>query len=127
MPKVLVVDDEPDFIEFLRPSLEGMGLEVLMAESGEDAIDVYKKENPDLLVTDIVMPQMNGIELISELTKDNQDLPVITISGYPDWDDQLRAIAEMINVSLLKPIRIDDVVACVDICLNSSKPAKKQK
>lgn len=71
--KILLVDDEPDILEFLAYNLKKVGFEVLQAENGKDAIALAKKEIPHLIVLDVMMPDMDGIETCREL----RDQPVL--------------------------------------------------
>lgn len=65
--KILIVDDEPDILEFLRYNLEKEGFEVLTASNGADGIALAEKENPALIVLDIMMPRMDGVEVCRQL------------------------------------------------------------
>ena len=65
--KILLVDDEPDILEFLAYNLNKEGFRVLQAENGKDAIALAKKEIPHLIVLDVMMPDMDGIETCREL------------------------------------------------------------
>jgi two-component system alkaline phosphatase synthesis response regulator PhoP len=69
MTKILLVDDEPDILEFMSYTLKKEGYDVLMASNGNEAISVARKENPQLIMLDIMMPEMDGIETCSELRK----------------------------------------------------------
>ncbi|SMF62631.1 response regulator [Pseudobacteriovorax antillogorgiicola] len=126
MARVLLVDDEVDFIEFVKPCLEQAGIDVDIAMSGREALESVKKQRPDVVVTDIVMPEMDGVELVKEISRFDDSILMITVTGYPAWDDKLNSIRDSIKVSLLKPIRLDDVLSSVDICLAVvNKPAAK--
>jgi len=65
--KILLVDDEPDILEFIGYNLKKEGYEVLNAKNGKEAIQIAKKENPDLIILDIMMPDMDGIETCREI------------------------------------------------------------
>ncbi len=67
--KILVVDDEDSIISLMTAILSANGYEVIPASNGKEGLDQYKKEQPDLVITDIVMPDMEGIELIRYLRK----------------------------------------------------------
>ena len=69
--KILIVDDEPDILEFMQYNLDKEGFEVFLAASGKEAIEVAKKEVPDLIILDVMMPGMDGIETCREL-RNNQ-------------------------------------------------------
>ncbi|TAL58503.1 MAG: response regulator transcription factor, partial [Bacteroidetes bacterium] len=65
--KILLVDDEPDILEFLSYNLKKEGYTILTASNGKDAISLAKKENPELIVLDVMMPGMDGMEVCKEL------------------------------------------------------------
>lgn len=79
--KILIVDDEIDVGEFFKENLEGE-YEVKAALNGEEAIESVKKYPPDLVLLDIKMPKMNGIEVLKKIKSIKNDLPVIMITGY---------------------------------------------
>ena len=81
---ILVVDDEPNIRSLVRSILEGAGFDVKALESGEEALAVARKEPPEALVTDIMMPEMSGLELADLLRAQVSDLPVVYLTGgYP--------------------------------------------
>src|SRR3990172_5062730 len=69
MQKILLVDDEPDILEFLSYNLKKEGYEVYTAENGKRGIEIAEKQNPDLIILDVMMPEMDGIETCSEMRK----------------------------------------------------------
>ena len=81
MAKILVIDDDEQFCEFLEKVLIRDGNEVATAHDGEDGIRRFERILPDLVITDIFMPNKNGIEVITELQRMNSDVSVIAISG----------------------------------------------
>jgi two-component system response regulator (stage 0 sporulation protein F) len=81
MAKILVFDDEPSILLMLKKMLERAGHEVDMALNGSDGLELFEKNKPDLLITDIIMPQKEGLEIIIELRKKHPDLKIIAISG----------------------------------------------
>lgn len=86
MPKkILVVDDEPHIVKYLTTFLQDCGYETCCAEDGEKALDVLKKERPDLVTLDLQMPNETGTRFYRNMTKDREfkDVPVIVISGIP--------------------------------------------
>jgi CheY-like chemotaxis protein len=84
--RVLVVDDEPDAVTFISTVLEDNGAETLHAANGEDAIDLAKRERPDLITLDLSMPGKSGIAVFRELRGDQAlaDIPVCIITGRPE-------------------------------------------
>ena len=82
--KILLVDDEPDFLEVIKIRLEANGYEVITASNGKEALETLKKEKVDAVLLDILMPQMNGIEALKNIRQDNKQLPVFMLTAYSD-------------------------------------------
>lgn len=81
MSKILVLDDEPSILMMIRKMLEKAGHEVEVALNGKEGMELFKKNKPDLLITDIIMPEKEGLEIIFELRRQFPDLKIIAISG----------------------------------------------
>ena len=103
---VLVVDDNPINRDVLESMLTAMGLKVHLAEDGVEALGLLDSLELDLLITDLVMPNMDGFELIANVRKahDSADLPIIVVSASAMPGDQVRAMSIGTNVFLTKPI-----------------------
>jgi CheY-like chemotaxis protein len=87
MPKrILIVDDEPDAISYISSVLEDNGYEYLSAEDGEQGLELAKKEKPDMILLDLIMPGKSGMLMFQELKKDPElgKIPVIVVSGASD-------------------------------------------
>ena len=82
MPRILLAEDDDTMRTFLCRSLEKAGYEVVAVSNGVEAIPHFEKERFDLLLTDIVMPSMDGIELARRATTMHQELPVMFITGF---------------------------------------------
>jgi CheY-like chemotaxis protein len=81
MAKILVLDDEPSILLMIKKMLEKEGHEVEVALNGSEGMALFEKEKPDLLITDIIMPEKEGLETIFELRRLHPDLKIIAISG----------------------------------------------
>ena len=83
MKKVLVADDKPEVVELVRVSLEGEDYQIIVAFDGEEALEKVSKEKPDLVLLDIIMPKMNGFEVLARLKKDPKlkEIPVVMLSA----------------------------------------------
>src|SRR5258707_3434681 len=79
---ILVVDDDPDIREVLKDRLESLGYRVLTADSGKEGLDLLEKECPQLILLDIEMPALSGIEVLKEIRKRALDLTVVMITAY---------------------------------------------
>ncbi|MGD9200703.1 MAG: response regulator [Chitinispirillia bacterium] len=91
---ILLIDDEIDILEPLQELVESEGYSVLTAEDGERGLDLYKSHKPDLVVTDIYLPNFNGIDLLKKIKEDDQSVPVIMLSAYNYSIDSLRLKAD---------------------------------
>jgi len=81
MAKILVLDDEESILLMLKKMLERAGHEVDIALNGSDGLELFKKNKPDLLITDIIMPHKDGLEVVLELRRKYPELKIIAISG----------------------------------------------
>jgi len=81
MATILVIDDEEMMRVLLRSTLKGAGYEVVEAANGRQGLELYRRSPTDLVITDILMPEMNGLDMILELTRYFLDAKVIAISG----------------------------------------------
>jgi len=81
MTRILIVDDDEQVRSMLRLTLERAGFDVAEAADGLEAVRAHRRAPADLVITDIVMPEMEGIETIRELRRERPDLPIIAISG----------------------------------------------
>ena len=82
--KVLIVDDDVDIVRIISAMLEGHGWQVLAAHGGEEALRIIRDERPDLALLDIMMPRMNGIEVLREARRIAPELRIIMITAFGD-------------------------------------------
>jgi DNA-binding NtrC family response regulator len=107
--KVLVVDDDPNLTDLLVDTLVVIGYEAFAAESAKSALEILRKEPIDLVVSDINMPDMSGIELLEEIKKTNRHLPVMLITGIGSDSIRSRAYSSGADGFLAKPFRIGTI------------------
>lgn len=109
--RILIVDDDPSIRSMLGLILrENSTFDVLTAENGEQALDIIKKkENVDIVLSDIQMPRMNGIELLREIKSLDPTLPVVMITGFPTIDIAIRCMKEGASDFITKPFKFDQV------------------
>jgi len=90
MARILVIDDDELIRSLLRMTLEGAGHEVLEASNGRLGLELYREKSADLIITDIAMPEMNGLEMMLDLTKNFLNAKVIAMSGVLESEGQLK-------------------------------------
>ena len=115
LPLVLVVDDEPLIAETLAAILNNSGLAALTAPDGLAALEIARLMPPEILISDVAMPRMNGFDLAVEITKAIPDCDVILFSGQANSSD-LEAMNQAIGgsfVTLVKPVHPADLLASV--------------
>src|ERR1041384_2002878 len=105
--KILLVDDEPDIVEFLGYNLKKEGYEILTANNGKDAIEIAKKEIPHLIVLDVMMPDMDGIETCREIREQKglQDVLVAFLSARSEDYTQIAGFEVGADDYITKPIK----------------------
>ncbi len=109
MEKILVIDDEKTTLRMFSLFLENFGYEMLGAESGEEGLEIFKKERPNLVLTDIKMPTMDGIEVLQRIKELAPDTEIIVITGHGDMDLALKALNLDAADFVSKPIKHSDL------------------
>jgi CheY-like chemotaxis protein len=118
MKKILVVDDESMIREAISVLLEEGGYEVRTANNGREGMEVFSTYQPDLVLTDIVMPDMEGIEFLQTLRKKKGKLPVIVMSGNAIGEKFLKSARLMgAKAVLKKPFSNEDLLGAVSGCI----------
>jgi CheY-like chemotaxis protein len=80
--KILVVDDEVDFVELMKLRLEANGYEVITANNGKDALDKVKKDKPSAVILDIMMPEIDGLEVLKKIRSEDTRIPVFITTAF---------------------------------------------
>lgn len=113
--KILVFDDQPINVQLLKRKLERSGLEVLTANNGLEALEVVKVHKPDLILLDLMMPDMDGIEVCQRLQErsDTRSIPVIFVTARSTKESKLEGLAVGAVDYITKPIDLDETIARV--------------
>ena len=106
-PKVLAIDDEPKMLSLVERALSRMDFEVASAASGEQGLAQYAADAFDLVLLDIVMPEMDGIEVLEHLRAQDAEVPVIIMSGHSSIDSAVRAMKAGAEDYLTKPLDLE--------------------
>jgi DNA-binding response OmpR family regulator len=120
MPRILVIDDDPVVRNTISKVLNRDSFEVFLAENGTSGIDSFRRNQPDLVITDIIMPDKEGIETIREIRRIRPDAKIIAISGggrvgNPDFLKMARSLGASDVIS--KPFGSDELLSHVRACL----------
>lgn len=111
MHTILVVDDEPNYLIILTEILRDEGFEVFAAENGEKALDIVRTTDLDLVLTDMQMPVMGGMELLRQVKAINHNLPVIMLTAYGEVEKAVAAMRDGAFNYLTKPFKNDELLA----------------
>ncbi len=105
MEKILVIDDEKPTLMMFRLTLAAYGYDVLTAENGQEGLEVFNRERPTIVLTDIKMPGMNGIEVLKRIKEIDPSVEVIVITGHGDMDLAIQALNLDATDFINKPIQ----------------------
>lgn len=112
MKRILVVDDEPQIKRMLRTSLQSSGYEVLLAANGLEGLEQFESKRPDLVISDLAMPEMNGLELTQAIRRVSQT-PIIVLSVRDTDAMKINALDEGADDYLTKPFSMPELLARV--------------
>lgn len=127
MARVLIIDDEPHILLMVKKMLERAGYEVDLASNGSEGLRLFESISPDLVITDIIMPEKEGLETIREMRRINKDLKIIAMSGGGKISaDNYLETAKIFGASKLleKPFSQKEMLIYVEELLG---PGKKQE
>lgn len=117
---ILAIDDDSTTVGVLKDLLDLSGYSVLTAPEGQEGMEVFAKVRPDLVITDIQMPNMDGLEVLRHVRNIDDTVPVILLTGHGDLDNALRALRRGAHDFLLKPVNADILLNTVrkgiDLC-----------
>ncbi len=118
-PKILIVDDDQSLREFLEIFFAEQGYKVCSASTGKEALALMKKEDVSLVLSDVRMPEMDGVTLLKEVKARNPEIPVILITAFASLETAVDAMKEGAWDYLAKPFRLDEIREVVDQALES--------
>ena len=111
--KIVVVDDEQAVRDSLRRSLSFNGYDIAIAEDGEQALDVIEKEQPDLVILDVMMPKMDGLEVCRHLRSHGDDRPMLVLTARDGVSDRVAGLDAGADDYLPKPFALEELLARV--------------
>lgn len=118
MAKILIMDDEPALRNIIFNMLKPSGHTLFFAENGTQAIEIGKKEKPDLALLDMRVPDHDGLEVLAELKRIDPTIQCVILSGFQDTEYAVEAIKKGAFEYLLKPFKISEVLEVINKALN---------
>jgi CheY-like chemotaxis protein len=120
---IMVVDDNPDIITIVRTILEGKGFNVLSASSGAECLEALKTRKPDLIVLDIMMPEMDGLEVLTRLKAMTEftSVPVVLLTAKVQYEDVLGGYKLGADYYITKPFTSTQLINGINLLLGESK------
>lgn len=120
--RLLLIDDDPNLILLVKDYLEFRGYEVITAENGQEALDVLQKDTPDMIICDVMMPQMDGYSLVEHVRKDPRTswIPVLFLSAKGQSQDRVKGLNTGADVYMVKPFEPEELVAQVESSLKQA-------
>lgn len=120
--RLLLIDDDPNLILLVKDYLEFRGYEVITAENGQEALDMLQKESPDMIICDVMMPQMDGYSLVEHVRKDPRTswIPVLFLSAKGQSQDRVKGLNTGADVYMVKPFEPEELVAQVESSLKQA-------
>jgi two-component system NtrC family response regulator len=127
METILIVDDEKNYLTILSALLEDEGFEVLTAPGGAEALEVHKSSDLDLILTDMKMPKMDGIELLENIKENDPDLPVIMMTAHGTVDKAVEAMQKGAYTYVLKPFDNERLIIFVKKAISMYQVVKENR
>jgi len=124
---LLLVDDDPFILEGIGEDLEKKGYQVTRAESGEKAVRLMENNTFDLVITDLVMEQTDGIQVLKKTKEINSETMVIILTGYGDMNSAIDALRNHADDYMLKPCESAEMVFRINRCLEKAELSRKLK
>jgi DNA-binding NarL/FixJ family response regulator len=120
--RLLLIDDDPNLILLVKDYLEFRGYEVVTAENGREALEVLEQDIPDMIICDVMMPEMDGYQLVSTIRQDPKTswIPVLFLSAKGQSQDRVKGLNIGADVYMVKPFEPEELVAQVESSLKQA-------
>lgn len=127
MINLLIVEDDKNLRRLMEVFFKKNGFEVFLAENGEKAFEIFDKSHIDLVLCDIMMPKVNGYDLVKELRRFNYDLPIIMVTAKENFEDKKKGFLVGADDYMIKPIDLDELLLRVNALLRRAKISNEHK
>ena len=127
MPKILIVEDNEGIVSFLKSELELEDFETCVALDGRTALEFFSDEKPDLVLLDIMLPGLSGIEVLRRIRKHDEDTPVILVTARDGTDDKVTGLNLGSDDYITKPFKIEELLARINAVLRRAEKVRRAK
>lgn len=127
MINLLIVEDDKNLRRLMEVFFKKNGFEVFLAENGEKAFEIFDKSHIDLVLCDIMIPKVNGYDLVKELRRFNYDLPIIMVTAKENFEDKKKGFLVGVDDYMVKPIDLDELLLRVNALLRRAKISNEHK
>jgi len=124
--KIVLAEDEPSLAQIIKESLETRNFEVFIAGNGNEALDLYKTKDPEILVLDVMMPFKDGFTLAKEIRQDNKQIPIIFLTAKSQTKDVLEGFNHGGNDYLKKPFSMEELIVRIHSLLDRKLQNQEQ-
>lgn len=123
MAKILIVEDDPGIVDFVELELKHEGFETVVAKTGREGLEKVEQEKPDMVLLDIMLPEMNGLEVLRRIRKDS-NIPVILETARGETLDKINGLNSGADDYIAKPFDIEELLARINAVLRRVEAAK---
>src|SRR5689334_20286740 len=123
--RILVIEDEKDLVRLLKYNLEKEGYAALTATDGETGLALARKERPDLIVLDLMLPKMDGMEVCRSLRKESQ-IPIVMLTAKKEEIDRILGLELGADDYVVKPFSVRELLARIKTILRRTQPAESR-
>jgi len=119
--RILIIDDDPDILQVLRANLELHGFAVSCAQKGKEALQQLAQNMPDLIILDLILPDIDGIQLCQRIREKNPSIPIIMLTARDRVSDKVLGLEVGADDYVVKPFETLELIARIKACLRRSK------
>jgi len=113
---ILIAEDDESVLETISSILKLLTARVLLAKNGHEALSLYEQHKPDIIISDINMPIVNGLEFIKKIREMDNKIPVVVITAHTDTNYLLEAVKLMLTDYVIKPIELEELLVVLEKC-----------
>lgn len=124
--KLLLIEDDPHISRFLKLELEHSGYEIILAVTGDQAMDLLEAEEPDLIILDVMLPVIDGFSILRFIREEvSEELPVIMLTARGEVNDRVKGLKGGADDYVVKPFHIEELLARIEALLRRQKKPRK--